>query len=153
MRLRRPQTSPKVRPPKTGKAGDAVTILDTVQEAYVRFDSEFRFTFVNRAAEGFLGKSKAELLGRKLGDIPISIDASLEDACRRAMSERIVITLEHYFESREQWYAITAIPDASGGIVVQFSDITDRKLSKMRFGNRRRSSPRLFDPARLRWHC
>ena len=84
-----PQTSPKVRRPKTGKAGDAVTILDTVQEAYVRFDSEFRLLSSIGRLRHILGKTQAELLGRKLGDIPISSDASLEDGCRRAMAERV----------------------------------------------------------------
>jgi len=143
-----PQTSPKVRRPKTGKAGDAVTILDTVQEAYVRFDSEFRLTFVNRAAAAILGKSQAELLGRKLGDIPISSDGSLEDACRRVMTERVVVKLERYYASREQWYAMTALPDSRGGIVVQFLDVTDRKVietalrkSEEKFSKAFRSSP------------
>jgi PAS domain-containing protein len=103
-----PQTSPKVRRLKAGKAGDAKIILDTAQEAYARFDSESSLTFVNRAAEAILGKSQAELLGRKLGEIPISTDASLEDACRRAMAERVVVKLERYYPSREQWYATTA---------------------------------------------
>ena len=41
----------------------SLIVLDTVTEGYVRFDSEFRFTFVNQAAEALLGKSRAEVLG------------------------------------------------------------------------------------------
>ena len=38
-------------------------VLDTIPEAYVRLDNDFRFTFVNRAALSLLGKLPAELLG------------------------------------------------------------------------------------------
>src|SRR5262245_312297 len=34
-------------------------ILDTVPEAYVRLDNDFRFTFVNRAALSLFGKMPA----------------------------------------------------------------------------------------------
>ena len=44
-------------------------VLDTIPEAYVRLDNDFRFTFVNRAALSLLGKMPAELLGKKLWDI------------------------------------------------------------------------------------
>jgi PAS domain-containing protein len=107
-----PQTSPKVRRLKTGKAGDAVTILDTVQGAYVRFDSEFSLTFVNRAAGAILGKSQAELLGRKLGDIPIAATGPSRQFADARWRRR-----------RRSWNANThqrmvcndRLPDSSGG--------------------------------------
>ena len=41
---------------------DPLIILETVSEAYVRLDSDFRFSFVNRAALSGLRKMPAELL-------------------------------------------------------------------------------------------
>ena len=64
------------------------------------------------------------------------------------MTERIVVELEQYSESRCRWYAVTILPDSNGGIVVRFSDITDRKLmenalrkSEEKFSKAFRSSP------------
>ncbi|MEX2264267.1 MAG: PAS domain S-box protein [Bryobacteraceae bacterium] len=105
---------------------DSLIILDTVTEGYVRFDRGFRFTFVNQTAELILGVNRAELIGKRLRDVHLAA-GPLAEAYRRGMAERIVPTLEHYFEPLRRWYAITAMSDASGGIVVRFSDITNRK--------------------------
>jgi PAS domain-containing protein len=61
--------------------------LDTVPEAYVRLDSDFRFTFVKRAALSLLGKVPAELLGKKLWDVYLSSAGTpLDLGCRRTMA-------------------------------------------------------------------
>ena len=128
---------------------DALIVLDTVQEAYVRFDSECQCTFANRAVEPILGRTRAQILGKRLDQFcSASGGTPLEEVCRRALTERIGSALEHYSESRYRWYAITVLPDSSGGIVVRFSDITDRKLienalrkSEEKFSKAFRSSP------------
>src|SRR5215472_537809 len=103
-------------------------VLDTVPEAYVRLDSDFRFTFVNRAAFALLGKMPAELLGKKLWDVyPSSAGTTLDLACRRAMAERIVVTTQHCFAS-QAWHSVVVMPDSRGGICVKFSDISEQKL-------------------------
>lgn len=110
---------------------NSLVVLGTVTEGYVRFDSEFRFTFVNQAAQTLLGKSLAELLGKAVSEVcPVSTGRRLQESCRRAMAEHSAIGLEYYSEPRRRWYMITAIPDSTGSIVVQLSDITDRKLTE-----------------------
>jgi two-component system, cell cycle sensor histidine kinase and response regulator CckA len=128
---------------------DTLIVLDTVDEGYLRFDGESRLTFANQAAGLILGKSRTKLLGKKLGDIcPLSEDRPFEDACRRAMADHVAGTFEHYLESNHQWYAVTALPDSGGGIVVRFADITHHKLtedalrkSEEKFSKAFRSSP------------
>jgi two-component system cell cycle sensor histidine kinase/response regulator CckA len=108
---------------------NSLIVLDTAPGAYVRFDSDCRLTFVNQAAQTLLGKTRAELLGKMLSDVyPVSTGARLEESCRRAMAEHHAVSLEHYSEHWRRWYVIHALPDSWGGIVVQLSDITDRKL-------------------------
>jgi PAS domain S-box-containing protein len=109
-------------------AEECLVVFDTVEDAYVRFDSEFRLTFANLAAERFFGGSRAASLGKSLDDLfPEIAGTPLGDAYRRAMSERAAVTLENYRETEQKWYSITASPDADHGIVVRFSDVTDRK--------------------------
>ncbi len=103
------------------------TILDTIPEAYAHLDSEFRFTFVNQAAEQLFGTSRAELLRKTLWDVyPEAAGTSLEAGFRRAMAERITVTFDNFHISGgrwyARWYAIAAMPDSSGGLVVRFAD-------------------------------
>src|ERR1035438_4304720 len=85
----------------------AASILDNVPEAYVRFDSEFRYGFVNRAAEQLLGKNRADLLGKVLWDVYPELGGTLfEGNYRRAMAERATITFEERRvgkECRSRW--------------------------------------------------
>ena len=68
--------------------GQATNILDTVQEAYVRLDGEFHFTFINRAAEILLGAPRADLIGKTPWEVhPESAGTPLEEGFRRAKAE------------------------------------------------------------------
>src|SRR5215472_12345598 len=135
-------------------------VLDTVPEAYVRLDNDFRFTFVNRAALSLLGKVPAELLGKKLWDIyPSSAGTPLDLGCRRAMAERIVVTTQHCFTS-QAWHSVVVMPDSRGGICVKFSDVSEHKLiedplqkSEEEFYKVFRSSPYPLYVIDMSTHC
>jgi len=113
-------------PPQT-----AEYILDAVPAAYVRLDRDFRYTFVNRAAEQQLGKSRDELLGKVLWEVfPNLTGTVFEKQFHKAMAERVEVTFEHLYEPCQIWYALSAFPDEDGGIVVHADDITSRKKAE-----------------------
>src|SRR5260221_14592868 len=61
---------------------DPLIIFDTLTEAYVCLDTEFRITFLNKAAEPLLGTTRAELLGKTFWDVcPASTGTSIEEGC------------------------------------------------------------------------
>jgi PAS domain-containing protein len=102
-------------------------VLDTVPEAYVRHDNDFRFTFLNRAALSLLGKMPAELLGKKLWDVcPSTTGTPLDLGCRRAIADRIVVPTQHCFAS-QAWHSVVVMPDSRGGICLKFSDASGHK--------------------------
>jgi PAS domain-containing protein len=85
----------------------AANMLDLVPEAYVRLDSGFRYTFVNRATEQLLGKDRAELLGTVLWEVyPALIGARFKANYRYVMAERTPVAFEDYYVP---WGA--AVPD------------------------------------------
>ena len=43
--------------------------LDSLPDAYVRLDSEFRCKYVNQAAQLLLDKTEVKLLGKKLWEV------------------------------------------------------------------------------------
>jgi PAS domain S-box-containing protein len=110
---------------------DAANILDNVQEAYVRLDGAFRFTFINRAAEVFFGAPRSDLIGKTPWEAhPETAETPLEEGLRRALTERTTVRFENSFGPLQRWCAIVATPDPNGGIVIHFADIADRKSAE-----------------------
>src|SRR5260370_31070873 len=106
---------------------DALITLDNLPEAYIRFDSEFRCTFVNQAAQILLGNNRAKLLGNRLWDVyPENDGTPIEEGFRRAMAERTVFTFDLHEKSLNRRYSITAMPDSGDSILVRCFDITER---------------------------
>jgi two-component system cell cycle sensor histidine kinase/response regulator CckA len=105
--------------------------LDSLQEAYIRLDGKLRFTFANRAAECLLGIAPHDLIGRTPWEVrPESAGTVLEQQLRRAQVWNIVVSFENHYEPWDRWYAITAMPDSCGGLIVHFSDITEKKAAE-----------------------
>ena len=103
-------------------------ILESITDAFAALDSEFRFIYVNSAAEKLLGKSRKELLGKSQWDLfPGLAGSPLEKEYRRAMDERTSIALDNYYEPWDRWFEVRAYPALNGGISVYFRDITERK--------------------------
>ena len=112
-------------------AQSSASLLDFVPESYVRLDSEFRYTLVNRAAEELLGKARAELLGRVLWEVfPRVVGTLFDSNYRRVMAERVTASFEEFYEPWQRWYSIFAAPDLEGGIVVRTMDVTGRKRAE-----------------------
>jgi len=130
---------------------NATIILETAQEAYVRLDAEFRFAFINRAAEILLGAPRTDLTGKTPWDVhPETTGTPLELGLRRALLERIPVMFENYYEGWQRWYSLTATPDATGGLVVHFADATESKrvaLERKRMEDALRKSEEKFSKA------
>src|SRR5690349_10412889 len=96
-----------------------LVILDTIPEAYIRLDSDHRFTFVNQAAERHLAVSRTQLIGKRFLDVYSSKGA--EDSLRRALKKPGFATMELYCPTRQKWSTITVMPDSTGGIVMRLA--------------------------------
>jgi PAS domain S-box-containing protein len=109
---------------------ESLIALDSLPEAYVRLDSEFRCTFLNHAAQLLLDKTEVELLGKQLWEIyPENAAKRLQEGFRHAIAERSVSRFDLYEQSRKRRYSITAIPESSDGILVRFLDTAEWETS------------------------
>src|SRR6516162_5904286 len=100
--------------------------LDSLPDAYVRLDSEFRCKYVNQAAQLLLDKTVVKLLGRKLWDIyPENAAKPLEDGFRHAIAARTASRIDLYEHSRMRRYSITAMPENNDGLLVRLLDTTE----------------------------
>jgi len=116
--------------PAAAQQGTA-SALDSIEEGFAILDHDSRFAFVNSAAERFLQKSRAELVGQILWELfPEAIKRRFGLEYRRAVAENIPVHFEEFYpEPLNAWYEVRAYPSAEG-LSIFFRDITERKLAE-----------------------
>jgi PAS domain S-box-containing protein len=106
---------------------NSVEILESMSDGFAAVDREWRYTYVNRAAERNTRLRRDEMLGRALWEVfPDFAGSQFESACRRAMNEGVTVHFEEYCAPLDTWFEQTMYP-AADGITVYGRDITERK--------------------------
>jgi len=107
---------------------DIVSTLESITDAFTRFDRDWRVVYVNAEAERMNQQSRADLLGKTLWDMyPALVGTTLETEYRRAVADQVVVEFEHYFEPWDRWYAIKGYPTVGSGLAIYLRDITASK--------------------------
>jgi PAS domain S-box-containing protein len=114
------------------QAGEqARTILESITDAFIAVDQDWRFTYVNRQAERLLARSADDLLGKVMLTEYPGLAGSEFERVYRAAREGIASAVTSYFPDRERWYEVHAYP-APTGIAVYFRDATEQKQADER---------------------
>jgi diguanylate cyclase (GGDEF)-like protein/PAS domain S-box-containing protein len=108
-----------------------VDTLETMSDAFLTIDREWRFLYANREAQKLLGHSKAEMVGRNIWELfPEAVHGGIYDGYHRAMEQKCTVLLEEFYEPFNMWFDIKVYP-SDEGISVYFRDITERKRTEM----------------------
>ncbi|MCZ2804457.1 SpoIIE family protein phosphatase [Modestobacter sp. VKM Ac-2983] len=105
--------------------------VEAMPSGFVSLDTEWRFTLLNPAAEGLLGHSRDELLGRTIWEVfPDTVGTDYEAAYRTAVETREPQSFTAWYPAPlDGWYDVLCWPTADG-VSLYFSDVTDRKRSE-----------------------
>ena len=102
-------------------------ILESVTDAFYALDLEWRFTYINKKQEQFMGKSRDAILGRNIWEtFPHLIDTPIFEELHHVMEQKNPTQFEYYTSRHSSWWEITVYPFPNG-ISVFSRDITDRK--------------------------
>jgi PAS domain S-box-containing protein len=105
-------------------------ILESISDAFVVFDKEWCFSYVNPQAEqvvGPLNKSRSSLLGRNFWvEFPDLVGTSVETNFRRSVADRVKVDFEIFYAPLSSWFHVRAYPGRDG-LSVYFLDITSQK--------------------------
>jgi PAS domain S-box-containing protein len=112
----------------------AETILESITDAFIAVDRDWRFTYVNERAlrrmRWRLGQEdlqREDVLGRVFWELlPDSVGTTFEDSYRKALREGQPVEFESYFPPSGEWIECHAYP-ADGGLSIYYRDISDRK--------------------------
>ncbi|WP_310569967.1 ATP-binding protein [Gemmatimonas sp.] len=111
----------------------ASALVESVRDAFVAYDAEFRFTYVNEAAAELFrvtGETSAPL-GRILWDAyPRLVGTPVEAAMRRAMNERVAVHFDTHDPVLRRWYAARVYPVATGGLTAVWTDVTPERRAR-----------------------
>ncbi|KUO74843.1 MAG: diguanylate cyclase [Desulfosporosinus sp. BRH_c37] len=108
---------------------EMILILESMTDCFYAIDGNWQFTYINRAGEKVMGKSRAELLGKKVTEVFKPNDTTLL-RFQEVMSEKRSVTFEIISEALgDKWLEVSAYPTESG-LTCYFRDITSRKIAE-----------------------
>jgi DNA-binding response OmpR family regulator len=131
LRLQLQQSQEQAKLLLQAKNQQITTIWESMTDAYVTLDREWRIIYanptatsvvrqlVNLAPEKFLGQSYWEVF-------PWTVGSIAEPEYHRAVTDRVAVHFELLYEPTGTWFEIHAYPSEIG-LGIYFRDITDRK--------------------------
>jgi PAS domain S-box-containing protein len=114
-----------------------INILESISDAFIAFDREWRYTYVNQEAVRLLKRSKEELIGECIWDLfPDLCGTNLEQMLKKAVDEQTAFVFEDYYAPLDTWGEFHAYP-STDGLSVLVRDITERKRTETAQDNQR----------------
>jgi PAS domain S-box-containing protein len=108
----------------------AQAILESITDAFYTLDREWRFTYVNQLAVGYLGAERETLLGRSAWELfPTLRDTVLYREFTRAVDEQVPVSFIWRSALFDRWMSVRAYPSEEG-LSVYFHDVTEQKRTE-----------------------
>ncbi|GAP98769.1 PAS domain S-box protein [Leptolyngbya sp. NIES-2104] len=106
-------------------------ILDSISDGFFALDDQWRFTYVNQAAELLTGRLVSEILGSSFWDeFPSVIGTEFEVLHLRAMHDRVSGSVTAFYPDHDRWYEVSSYP-AENGIIIYFRNVSDLKRAEV----------------------
>ena len=103
-------------------------VLESISDAFIAFDRDWHYTYVNRKATQLLQQEGEQLVGKPMWDnaFPGKVGSLTYRELHRAMDEGIPVVFEEYSPSFDAWFEVHGYPSAEG-LAIYFQDVSDRK--------------------------
>ena len=105
-------------------------VLESISDAFVALDAQWRFTYVNAQALHLMNKTRDELLGRDVAEgFPGARALIFEEGWQQKLEQGQPVTLETYYSPWKIWLEIHAYP-SEDGLSIYFQDISARRADQ-----------------------
>lgn len=106
------------------------SILESIGDAFLAMDTEWRLTYVNWRAAKILGTDQGQLVGRIFWEaIPGVLDSPVLAHYRNAVETQENSFFETFYEPLESWFEVRAYPHKEG-LSIFFHDISSRRFAE-----------------------
>jgi PAS domain S-box-containing protein len=110
---------------------ETAEILDTMKLAFVALDEDYRYVYLNREAEAVIDCKREDFLGTTVWDqFPAIVESEAGRLLKKAMTERVIVRYENYYEPWGGWYEVNAYPMSGNRLGVFFNDITESRRTQ-----------------------
>jgi PAS domain S-box-containing protein len=101
--------------------------LESISDAFILLDQDWKFTFLNSHAEVLLERSREDLIGRNVWEeFPEAVGSKFDTHYREAVKSGQPVTFENHYAPLKRWFRVYAYP-SDEGLAVYFQDITERR--------------------------
>jgi PAS domain S-box-containing protein len=108
----------------------AEEVLETIADAFLAVDRNWRITYVNREAERLLEHPREDLLGRDLWvTFPEARGTTFEREYRRAFESQHAVQFEEFYPPLTRWFDVRAYP-SDNHLTIYFHDTTERRQAE-----------------------
>ncbi|MBA3405086.1 MAG: PAS domain-containing protein [Gemmatimonadaceae bacterium] len=110
----------------------AVQTLESMSDAFMTVDTEWRFTYVNPQGESILDRRREDLIGKNMWEeFPESVGSRFYDAYLEAVRDQVPVQIEETYEPLGRTLEARAYP-VTDGLAVFFTDVTTQRLQDER---------------------
>ncbi len=126
-------------------------ILESMTDAFFAIDKNWNVTRINARQETVTQLKREDQIGRNLIDLFFSgqgyEDSVYLKSYRKAMTERIEVRFEDFYEALNLWTEVRVYPKSDGGLAVFFTDITQSKATEVALRKSEQNFRVLFESA------
>lgn len=106
-------------------------ILESVSDGFYAVDANFNFTYVNKKAEEWWGRSRESLIGKHYWtEFPEAVGSDAYLMHLKVLEERQPVQFEAISPVLHRWIDASLFPDPGGGLSCYFRDIAERKKTE-----------------------
>ncbi|MEJ7805150.1 MAG: diguanylate cyclase, partial [Telluria sp.] len=111
-------------------ANRLTTTLESITDAVVMLDRDWRFTFINGTAERLLHCPRDEVMGMNIWErFPEAVGGTYHTEYHRAVRENCSVAFVEHYAPLDLWTEIRAYPSEEG-LAIYFLDVSERKASE-----------------------
>ncbi|SKB57683.1 PAS domain-containing hybrid sensor histidine kinase/response regulator [Maribacter arcticus] len=105
--------------------------LNQISDGFVSLDNDWCYTYVNKKAGEFLGRSPESLIGKYIWtEFPKGVDLPFYHAYHKAVKTQQTQYLTEYYEAFDKWIENRIYPTPDG-LSIYFTDFTERKTAEI----------------------